>query len=217
MYFNAVKYCQMLTGVITLIACVVLYMSHTTLYQYTLTFDAGQKTFGPLAVLLLTAATGSGNLMGGCYISAQPGLRAFVQLLGMALMTVAAILGLYAVRTSLAGHTLMLLQVEAFAVIAVLLSAGLTLHALCNLYRFIPRWPRGRSHDGPHETGVVKWFNITKGFGFITRDCGGDVFVHYRAIQGEGHKVLNEGQQVVFVVTQREKGPQAEQVRLSGQ
>jgi cold shock protein len=46
------------------------------------------------------------------------------------------------------------------------------------------------------ETGTVKWFNAEKGFGFITRATGGDVFVHYKSIQGDGYKSLNEGQQV---------------------
>lgn len=62
------------------------------------------------------------------------------------------------------------------------------------------------------ETGAVKWFNTSKGFGFITRDDGSDVFVHFRAIRGEGHRALREGQRVSFVVTAGDKGPQAEDV-----
>ncbi|MDX1757072.1 MAG: cold-shock protein [Marinobacter sp.] len=61
-------------------------------------------------------------------------------------------------------------------------------------------------------TGTVKFFNESKGFGFITRDGGADVFVHYSAIQGGGFKTLAEGQQVEFTVTQGQKGPQAENV-----
>ncbi|MCG7199739.1 cold-shock protein [Marinobacter pelagius] len=61
-------------------------------------------------------------------------------------------------------------------------------------------------------TGTVKFFNESKGFGFITRDGGPDVFVHYSAIQGSGFKTLAEGQQVEFTVTQGQKGPQAENV-----
>ena len=60
------------------------------------------------------------------------------------------------------------------------------------------------------ETGTVKFFNETKGFGFITRESGPDVFVHYSAITGSGFKTLAEGQQVEFTVTQGQKGPQAE-------
>ena len=61
-------------------------------------------------------------------------------------------------------------------------------------------------------TGTVKFFNEAKGFGFITRGGGPDVFVHYSAIQGSGFKTLAEGQQVEFTVTQGQKGPQAENV-----
>ena len=62
-------------------------------------------------------------------------------------------------------------------------------------------------------TGTVKWFNPDKGFGFITREDGDDVFVHFSAIQGEGFKNLDENQKVEFDVTQGPKGPQAENVR----
>lgn len=62
------------------------------------------------------------------------------------------------------------------------------------------------------ETGTVKWFNTSKGFGFISRDSGEDIFVHFRAIRGEGHRVLIEGQRVEFSVMQRDKGLQAEDV-----
>ena len=62
------------------------------------------------------------------------------------------------------------------------------------------------------ETGVVKWFNSTKRFGFITREGQEDVFVHYSSIRGEGYRALDEGQQVEFEVTQSDKGPQAQDV-----
>jgi len=60
--------------------------------------------------------------------------------------------------------------------------------------------------------GQVKWFNNTKGFGFISREGGNDVFVHHSAIQGEGYKSLEEGDSVEFEVTQGPKGDQAENV-----
>ncbi|MCX5852062.1 MAG: cold-shock protein [Deltaproteobacteria bacterium] len=61
--------------------------------------------------------------------------------------------------------------------------------------------------------GTVKWFNEKKGFGFIQQDGGGDVFVHYSAIQDSGFKNLQEGQRVSFDVVQGQKGPAAENVR----
>ncbi|EHY76176.1 cold-shock protein [Stutzerimonas stutzeri ATCC 14405 = CCUG 16156] len=62
------------------------------------------------------------------------------------------------------------------------------------------------------EAGTVKWFNTSKGFGFISRDSGNDVFVHFRAIRGEGHRILVEGQRVEFTIMMRDKGLQAEDV-----
>lgn len=62
------------------------------------------------------------------------------------------------------------------------------------------------------EQGTVKWFNDSKGFGFIQRATGEDVFVHFRAILGEGYRSLKEGQAVEFVVTEDDKGLQAEEV-----
>lgn len=62
------------------------------------------------------------------------------------------------------------------------------------------------------ETGTVKWFNDAKGFGFISRANGPDVFVHFRAIEGQGFKSLKEGEKVVFDVVQGQKGLQADKV-----
>ena len=60
--------------------------------------------------------------------------------------------------------------------------------------------------------GTVKWFNEEKGFGFIQQENGPDVFVHFRAIVGDGFKTLSEGQQVAFEIEQGQKGPQAANV-----
>ncbi len=64
------------------------------------------------------------------------------------------------------------------------------------------------------KEGTVKWFNSSKGFGFISQESGDDVFVHFQSIQSEGYKTLDEGQKVEFSVTQGEKGLQASDVRV---
>ena len=59
------------------------------------------------------------------------------------------------------------------------------------------------------ENGTVKWFNAEKGYGFVTREDGSDVFVHFSAIQGDGYKTLEEGQSVSFDIEESDRGPQA--------
>ena len=66
------------------------------------------------------------------------------------------------------------------------------------------------------ETGTVKWFNGSKGYGFIEREGGADVFVHFSAIRGEGFRNLEEGQSVEFIVEQGQKGLQASDVTVLG-
>lgn len=65
------------------------------------------------------------------------------------------------------------------------------------------------------EVGTVKWFNSTKGFGFIERENGDDVFVHYSAINSDGFRSLEEGQKVEFSIVDGQKGPQAQDVSLA--
>ncbi len=64
------------------------------------------------------------------------------------------------------------------------------------------------------ENGTVKWFNATKGYGFIERSQGGDVFVHFSSIQVDGYKTLEKGQRVEFTVGDGPKGPQAQDVKV---
>jgi CspA family cold shock protein len=78
---------------------------------------------------------------------------------------------------------------------------------------------RGKSRyvteqEDVRETGTVKWFNVSKGFGFITRDQGEDIFVHFRSIRGRGHRFLKEGQKVKFDVIKGDKGLQADDVAI---
>ena len=75
--------------------------------------------------------------------------------------------------------------------------------------------PSVRTRDMNMAQGTVKWFNAEKGFGFIAQDGGGaDVFVHFSAIAADGYRSLDENQRVEFDVTQGQKGPQAENVRV---
>jgi len=69
-----------------------------------------------------------------------------------------------------------------------------------------------RADSANREEGEVKWFNVTKGFGFITRNNGDEIFVHFRSIRGDGRRSLRDGQRVSYVVTDSDKGPQAEDV-----
>jgi len=64
------------------------------------------------------------------------------------------------------------------------------------------------------ELGTVKWFNDSKGYGFIEREQGEDIFVHFRAIRGEGYRTLEDGQKVEFDVVSSDKGPQAQDVMV---
>ena len=74
---------------------------------------------------------------------------------------------------------------------------------------------KSANSDNSRESGTVKWFNTSKGFGFITRDSGDDVFVHFRSIRGQGHRTLFEGQRVEFDITEGDKGLQAEDVAIA--
>ncbi len=92
------------------------------------------------------------------------------------------------------------------------LIAAVVLHLALNLRKVSTKSAPLSQDLSDRETGTVKWFNTSKGFGFISRDSGDDIFVHFRAIRGEGHRVLVEGQRVEFTVMDREKGLQAEDV-----
>ena len=92
------------------------------------------------------------------------------------------------------------------------LLAAVILHLALNLRKVSTKSVPLSQDLSDRETGTVKWFNTSKGFGFISRDSGDDIFVHFRAIRGEGHRVLVEGQRVEFTVMDRDKGLQAEDV-----
>lgn len=96
--------------------------------------------------------------------------------------------------------------------IASLLSANASLGRHLNSKTPRPKKQRRKVSANSREQGRVKWFNTSKGFGFITRDNGEDVFVHFRAIRGEGHRSLRDGQPVEFDINQGDKGLQASDV-----
>jgi len=73
----------------------------------------------------------------------------------------------------------------------------------------------GYDDDGDRVQGQVKWFNVSKGYGFITLDDGEEIFVHFRSIRGEGRRSLRDGQRVSLRVAQSDKGPQAEDVDVA--
>jgi CspA family cold shock protein len=108
---------------------------------------------------------------------------------------------------------LQLLQLDTLKLIPALIVASAVFLALL-LSPGLPQ--RADTFQTQRERGTVKWFNVSKGYGFITRDAGGDVFVHFRSIrgQGRGRRSLNEGQVVEFILTEGEKGPQAEEVSV---
>jgi CspA family cold shock protein len=98
--------------------------------------------------------------------------------------------------------------------LAMLLTSFVSIFIACYLSSLITVKNSGNSlkADDGREVGTVKWFNAAKGFGFITRDNGEDIFVHFRSIQGKGHRSLGEGQKVVFAVADGDKGLQAVEV-----
>jgi CspA family cold shock protein len=111
---------------------------------------------------------------------------------------------------NVAGMTELLLVVAVLTLVTSLLSAQLV-PSRRRRFRSSGTVVESDVEDG-RERGVVKWFNVKKGFGFITWDQGEDVFVHFRSIRGQGHRSLTEGQRVKFTVVRGQKGPQAEDV-----
>lgn len=157
---------------------------------------------------------GLANLLLAPTLPQWSGPRQLRQNLSSALLVAAVALqslSVLAPLSELGGQPVILLSLSS-ATIAVLLHLFNTLVLPANASAS----PTLRGSDSPpaenRETGTVKWFNTSKGFGFISRDNGEDIFVHFRAIRGEGHRILIEGQRVEFSVIQRDKGLQAEDV-----
>ncbi|MGY0217762.1 cold-shock protein [Endozoicomonadaceae bacterium StTr2] len=164
------------------------------------------KNFSLLAqsesLLILAAAVC--NLSLGSYFSAHYGGKRTVQLFGSLLVLASSACALIPASGQPVTFDAALFSVG-------MLLGGTFLHFLCGPPAVTPSFS-AEAMDPGREAGTVKWFNVSKGFGFITRDQGDDIFVHYRAIRGEGHRVLHEGQRVEFLVASKEKGLQAEDV-----
>jgi CspA family cold shock protein len=99
------------------------------------------------------------------------------------------------------------------SVFAVVCSTPLYSVPACTILRVPAHTSTQKEHSNTMETGTVKWFNDAKGYGFISRQNGEDVFVHFSAIQANGFRSLQEGQQVQFDVVKGPKGWQAENVK----
>ena len=187
------KFIHALTGLLGLIVLVIDgRLIAAAIHQ---TLPASTPVFLLLIVTLIHFCLGS-------YLTVYHCKLKVVQLLSALVLIAASVLPALAIF----GQTLVTMPL-----IVMLIFVGVALHVLINLKSFNPVSPM-EHQDTDRETGTVKWFNVTKGFGFITRDQGDDVFVHYRAIRGEGHRTLSEGQRVEFVVVDKDKGLQAEDV-----
>ncbi len=123
--------------------------------------------------------------------------------------TIASIQGLTTTATSL-GESMSLLMSSAYAKLWAISFVSILIASIIATKTISSK--SGSSSvviSGDQERGTVKWFNAAKGFGFITRENGEDVFVHFRSIQGKGHRSLGEGQAVIFSVAEGDKGLQA--------
>lgn len=178
------------------------------LYPHTYPDSSAIELFvQPINLLLIACA--SLNLVLGAHLnSSTKGLRSVSSALGSLLILVSAVI-LAAQQFAQSGTSSPQLQALAIGILA----SGAILHYLAQRPPMKVSTPRTSTDtDQSREAGEVKWFNVSKGFGFITRDSGDDIFVHFRAIRGEGHRTLTEGQRVDFIVNQRDKGLQAEDV-----
>ncbi|KEQ16713.1 hypothetical protein GZ78_18615 [Endozoicomonas numazuensis] len=166
----------------------------------------GALAIASATMLLLTAALIHLSL--GCYLTVYRCKKSYIQTLASVMLIVATALSAWVMFS----HQPLDIGFEPGQLSSLLLVAGVLLHVAINIKSLNPTPLPVEVIDSDRETGTVKWFNVSKGFGFITRDIGEDVFVHYRAIRGEGHRTLSEGQRVEFIVMEKDKGLQAEDV-----
>ncbi|PJE77989.1 Major cold shock protein CspA [invertebrate metagenome] len=192
------RFFHVLFGVLSLALLALIHLAFTTptlndIRNFAL---SNEKAVSTLLAITLT------HLCLGSYLMPFSSVKRRLQVAGSALI----LLSTLACYASLMRPFLTFFAYPLISLSTLLLITGTGLHFLINCYH------KKTVSASERENGVVKWFNTTKGFGFITRDDGSDVFVHYRSIRGEGHRALYEGQQVEFLVTKKSKGYQAEDV-----
>ncbi len=197
------KFIHSLSGILSLLLILVMSMTKTGALALPLPQASTAYT------LLLTTTVG--NLLLGAYLVQRHGFKQFVQVTGSGFVLLSLVLALCLIF----NPSLTLGTINATHAIHSLFVLGAACHFLVNLNALNPVATETGGRDESRETGTVKWFNVSKGFGFITRDQGDDVFVHYRAIRGDGHRTLSEGQRVDFTVIENSKGLQAEDVNAA--
>ncbi len=197
------KFIHSLSGILSLLLILVMSIAKTGVLALPLTQAS-------IAYTLLLATTVS-NLLLGAYLVRRCGFKHYVQVTG----SLCALLSLLLALCLAFNPSLTLGTVSGVHAIHSLLVLGAACHFLVNLNALDPASRETEASDESRETGTVKWFNVSKGFGFITRDQGDDIFVHYRAIRGDGHRTLSEGQRVDFTVVENSKGLQAEDVNAA--
>lgn len=167
---------------------------------------------GNNATLLL--ATAIANMLLGTYLPLARDKQPILSLTGSVLIIVSSLTAAVIITLGYFHFPMNDIPISLSSLTSIILVLGVSAHLLSNLKPSFISKPQNIPDNAHRETGTVKWFNTSKGFGFIACDQGEDVFIHHRAIRGEGHKTLEEGQRVEFVVMQREKGLQAEDVIL---
>ncbi|CAM3579080.1 cold-shock protein [Parendozoicomonas haliclonae] len=216
MFLSTLKFLQFITGLILTVLFFAAPSITQSLYPNVSPVASASEFYTDSALLIMLTGAFA-NLLSGCYLATLPPPRKPLQVLASLAFLAAGILA--AANAFARLHVDPVLANTPLVTLGLLIS-GLVLHFICNLHLLNPANSNAAKSapvaalESGREGGIVKWFNVSKGFGFITRDSGEDIFVHYRAIRGEGHRTLSDGQRVHFVVAKKEKGLQAEDVAV---
>jgi CspA family cold shock protein len=215
------KFTHLALGIITLLLAIT-ELANSAFSPAIAPTTSRQLVTTPVGLLLVTSLA---NLLLSSYFSwRKSAAKRTIQAISTLLVILATLLACY---NLLKGELMLNLAVLSNDLVYLLLTLGVLGHLCTNLTGFLK--PHRYQHNDSvnkmmsnrgnqsanRESGTVKWFNITKGFGFITRDRGDDVFVHFRSIRGQGQRYLVEGQRVSFSVYQGKKGLQAEDISIN--